>query len=321
MKTRTILLSSLALVLLLAACGGAAGTGDENGVGGASAVKQVSLSEDDDDALPVDAQLALGSLKLEAELAVDEAQAGQLLPLWQGYQSLLNSDKAAEAELSALLKQIQGVMTPDQVEAIAGMQLTNEDLTSYVQEQGGGFRLGGMMGQTAREDSGGLPGGGFPGGGVPGGGVPGSGVPGGGFPGGGQGNAGNADARATRMAEMGVEGTMAQFMNRAMVGLLITELQITTGELDADELRIAGLMRRAWTVISETTGIPMETLRAEAAGGATFAEIIAAQGGDLEVVKAALREAFSQMPSMEGQDLEQSVSDVLNTPLSTGDSQ
>lgn len=66
------------------------------------------------------------------------------------------------------------------------------------------------------------------------------------------------------------------------------------------------------TIITEATGLSMETLREEAAGGATLAEIITAHGGDVEAVKAKLIEAMREMPNVQEQDIEQRVSDLLN---------
>jgi len=69
------------------------------------------------------------------------------------------------------------------------------------------------------------------------------------------------------------------------------------------------------TIISEATGLDPETLREEAAGGATMAEIITANGGDVEAVKAELIEAMSEMPNADETDIEGRVSDLLNNPL------
>ena len=103
-----------------------------------------TLGEDYKDALPIVAQLTLGSLKLDTgdssigsgqDLSIDAVEAGKLLPLWQAYQSLGNSDNTAEAELSALVSQIQDTMRPEQVQAIAAMQLTADDIGEVLQVQ------------------------------------------------------------------------------------------------------------------------------------------------------------------------------------------
>ena len=69
------------------------------------------------------------------------------------------------------------------------------------------------------------------------------------------------------------------------------------------------------TIISEATGLDPETLQEEAAGGATMAEIITANGGDVEAVKAELIEAMSEMPNADEIDIEGRVSDLLNNPF------
>jgi len=225
MKRVTMVLSGLILILLLAACGS---NGEESGP-----AEQGGLNENYTDALSVSAQLALGTLQLEeTDLAVDETQAAELLPLWQAYQSLSVSDKAAEAEVEAVLNQIQDSMTAGQIKAIAAMELTAEDATTLMQEMGDELGRGSKFGSQGGGDEtgGGIPGsGGFPGGGV-------GGRPGGGMPGGDLGQP-DADARATRIAEMGGETDDVRntFMNRGLVNALIRSLQVKTGELDAVE--------------------------------------------------------------------------------------
>lgn len=85
-------------------------------------------------ALPVNSQLSLGTFYLEETVdAVTPEQAAALLPLWQAIQSgTLQND----TEINAVLKQIEGAMTPEQLTAIAAMQLTGEDLGAWAQEQG-----------------------------------------------------------------------------------------------------------------------------------------------------------------------------------------
>jgi hypothetical protein len=103
---KKILVVGLAMMMTLAACGGsgestvstAAGT-DGTAVADESVAAQGALS-------PA-AQNILGLLKLEdTELAVDPSQAETLLPLWQAYRSLLNSDTTAPAGAGALQAQI-----------------------------------------------------------------------------------------------------------------------------------------------------------------------------------------------------------------------
>jgi len=70
-----------------------------------------------------------------SENAVSPDQATALLPLWQA----LRGGVTVQAEVNAVLKQIEGTMTQEQLEAIAAMQLTQEDLRTWMEEQGPGF--------------------------------------------------------------------------------------------------------------------------------------------------------------------------------------
>ena len=83
-------------------------------------------------------QLAVGTLKLEGTTqAVSSAQAAQLLTLWEGYESLSMSDTSSQVELEALVKQIQGIMTADQLQAIETMNLTDQSVSELMQSMGG----------------------------------------------------------------------------------------------------------------------------------------------------------------------------------------
>jgi len=85
-------------------------------------------------ALPVGSQLALGTLELEdTENAVTPDQAQALLPLWQAIQG---GSLQSETETNAVLKQIEGAMSEEQLSAIAAMQFTYEDMGIWMQEQG-----------------------------------------------------------------------------------------------------------------------------------------------------------------------------------------
>lgn len=150
------------------------------------------LTEDYEGALPTNVQLILGTLQLEGtELAVSPEQASSLAPLWKAIRSLSSSDTAAEAEIEAVLEQIQESMTSKQLETIAAMELSQEDLFTAVQEMGirqfaqdgtGRFAGAGSGDFIVGGAEGGPPGGGGPQGGAifigPGGGPPGAGGPG-----------------------------------------------------------------------------------------------------------------------------------------------
>ena len=144
--------------IVLAGCGGggeaAVAPADE---GGSGASGSVVLDTSYADALDVRSQLMLGTMQLEGTgNAVTAEQAKALLPLWQA----LQGGVTAQDEVDAVLKQIEGTMTSEQVAAIAAMQLTQDDLQGWMQSQG--LELG------AGQGSPGEPGQASPGGGQPG---------------------------------------------------------------------------------------------------------------------------------------------------------
>ncbi len=129
--------TALILILVLTACNSssnqAASTTNTSVTN--SAQGTTSLSEVN--------KLLVGSLRLEdTDQAVSAEEAAQLLPLWQAYRALSNSDTAAEAEVDALIKQIQSTMTADQIQAIEAMNLTNQDMMDLMQAAGGPIARG-----------------------------------------------------------------------------------------------------------------------------------------------------------------------------------
>jgi hypothetical protein len=123
-----------------------------------------SLNTNYTNALPVEYQLVIGTLKLDGSAqAVSTDQAKVLVSLWQQIQALspsmepgqgnppqgpASSTPAAQVnnsdtqnQIDALVKQIQAAMTPDQLQAIAGMNLTQDSVMTILQNQG--IRMGG----------------------------------------------------------------------------------------------------------------------------------------------------------------------------------
>jgi len=93
------------------------------------------------DALNASSQLMLGTLRLEGtENAVTAEQAKALLPLWQVLEA---GGLQSGAERSAVLKQIEGEMSSDQLQAIALMRLSPGDMRTWAQEQGVSMGSGG----------------------------------------------------------------------------------------------------------------------------------------------------------------------------------
>ena len=305
-KKTMILLGAMIALLALSACGGAADDPAESGAGEVASndiqtekAEIVQLSADYDNALSEQSQLALGTMQLEdSELAVDETLAAELLPLWQALQSLSNSDTTAEVELRAVVKQIQDSMAPEQIQAIAAMQLTEDSLAEMFESGELGF--GGFGRQGGADGAGG---GGFPGGG---GGFPG-GRPGGGAGGGELGNFSEDDI-ATRQAQF-AEGGFGDFQDRAVTRAIVVLLQTKTGEVP--EQRPGDIFNTVFTIVSEEIGLSVEEIQSQTAEAITLAEIIESNGGDVEAVRALLVEALSELPNAEDLDAEQLASEWL----------
>ena len=140
------IVSVLALAaIVLAGCGGgeAAPAGAPTVApadgGGSGASTGAVLEPSYADALDARSQLALGTMQLEGTgNAVTAEQAQALLPLWQ----VLQGGVTAQSEVDAVLKQIEGTMTSEQLAAIAAMQLTQDDLQAWMQSQGLEFGAG-----------------------------------------------------------------------------------------------------------------------------------------------------------------------------------
>ena len=165
-------------------------------------------------ALPLSIQLSVGTLMLEGTpQAVTAEQAQELLPLWQMLRTLQQSDTAAQVEIEAVLNQIQKAMTPEQLAAIEGMDLTLASMRTMAQELGLG--IGGGQGSSGGQEGGFRP----PDGMVPGGGmVPGSGMPGGGTD-------LSSEEQATAIAER-----MSSGFGTALMDRLIELLESRAGE-------------------------------------------------------------------------------------------
>jgi hypothetical protein len=209
MKKTILLLTFLLLLFGLTAC---------KSESTAETVVASGAASDRTFAMPVSMQLMMGTVKLdETDYAIDAQQASELLPLWKALRSLSESDTAAQAEVDALIAQIQETMTPEQMQAITDMGLTMQDFASVaetlgIEAAGFGGRFGDITPEMqatmeAMRSSGEFPGsgGGFGGGDFPGGGPGGGQGPAGGFGGGAE---MDPSARATAIAERGgAQGT------------------------------------------------------------------------------------------------------------------
>jgi len=168
-------LENLTLILILVA-GMLAGCGGETSAPAAEQEEAVAVNVVVDEsgeyvsaaldtsyegALPASSQLALGTLRLEGtEEAVTPEQATALLPLWRAIQG---GGLQSNAEINAVLKQIEGKMTAEQLATIAAMQLTAEEMRTWAQEQGVGMEFSPEALATRQAEGGGQGGFGPPG--------------------------------------------------------------------------------------------------------------------------------------------------------------
>lgn len=140
MKKYPILL--LIFTLALSACSGQATPVPANG--STDSFVSPNLDTSYEGALPVRNQLTLGILELDGTPdAVTAEQAQTLLPLWQALLGTQKSGAAAQAEVSALLEQIESTLTPDQLAAIRDLQLTQTDLQDWASASGISMGSGG----------------------------------------------------------------------------------------------------------------------------------------------------------------------------------
>ncbi len=108
--------------------------------GGTPVINADSSATGETGTLPLETRLILGTLRLEGtDQAVGANQASILLPLWQRWHDQNRSNTATAGDRDALLAEIQAAMTPDQMQAIDAMQLTQADVSKYIQENNIGF--------------------------------------------------------------------------------------------------------------------------------------------------------------------------------------
>ncbi|MCI0519609.1 MAG: hypothetical protein L0Z70_05060 [Chloroflexi bacterium] len=144
-KNLSILL--LLLALALSACSGK--TTPAPAITVAESYLSPNLDTGYEEALSARNQLALGTLELNGTPhSITVEQAGILLPLWQALLSTQKSGAAAQAEVNALLEQIESSMTGDQLAAIKAMQLNQTDLRDWASANG--ITLGGGSGQPGQ---------------------------------------------------------------------------------------------------------------------------------------------------------------------------
>jgi hypothetical protein len=138
MKIRTTIGLMLVMMTTLVACSGAGPSASATQAAASGSTASSAQSDaSSTGTLSAIAQLAAGTLSLEgSDQAVTADQARTLLPLWQAYRALAQSDTAAPAELEALTAQIRDTMTSAQVEAINKMNLKQADLATLMEKLG-----------------------------------------------------------------------------------------------------------------------------------------------------------------------------------------
>lgn len=117
--------------LFLASC---AGTADSASTTSSNSDAYVSpnLDVSYENALSARLQLTLGSLKLaETTTPISAEQAKVMLPLWQALLNMTRTGNSAQAEVNALLAQIEAAFTPEQLTAIRDMKLTSADIQTW----------------------------------------------------------------------------------------------------------------------------------------------------------------------------------------------
>jgi hypothetical protein len=103
--------------------------------------------------------LAFGTLKLaETAYPITVEQAPQMLMLWQALSNLSQSGTSAEAEVNAIMSQIELLFTSEQISSINGMALTQAELQTWAQTNGitvgSGTGTGSGTGQGSGQGSG-----------------------------------------------------------------------------------------------------------------------------------------------------------------------
>jgi len=175
MKKTIFILLAFLLMLTFAACGTVSLGTDQN-------ASESNPEGERTYETPIETQLMLGTVKLEeTDYPVDSEQASELIPLWKALRSLTESEIAAQAEIDAVVNQIQDTMSAEQMMAIEEMGLTMQDFAPVAETLGIETGFAGRFGDVTPEmqatmeamrESGEFPsGGGFPEGGFPGGGA------------------------------------------------------------------------------------------------------------------------------------------------------
>lgn len=98
----------------------------------------VTLDTNYPNALTVRSQLLLGTIRLEesAKVELSKDQVARVLPLWRASKALTASGTASQQEQDAITNQILAVLSPEQIQAIRAMRLTQADMQTFNQSIG-----------------------------------------------------------------------------------------------------------------------------------------------------------------------------------------
>ena len=121
MKKTALLIISTLIISIITACAPAAPAAPAVPTSLASEYLSIEYA----DAANLRSQLAFGTLQLAGTPnAISPDQAKGLTPLWQAILTMSGDSTTAPEELTAVQDQITSAMTPDQLKAIAAMQIT-----------------------------------------------------------------------------------------------------------------------------------------------------------------------------------------------------
>ena len=99
-----------------------------------------TLSTDYDNAVPIPMQLLIGILQLEdTDLAVTSSQAKSFLTVLNFLKEMSTNTSATQEQIDSLVAEAQSILTEEQIQAIAAMEITQEAARSALQKLGDGM--------------------------------------------------------------------------------------------------------------------------------------------------------------------------------------
>lgn len=148
MKIITILSIVVLMILSISACSSTTGGDNTTSTGRTGSTSDDAANPGSQQVM----QLMMGTVLLEeTEYAVDADQAADLLPMWKVLNSLSASEISAQAEIDATIESIRDAMTPEQIAAIEGMEISMSDTTQVMQTLGIEFDNGERFGEMDPE--------------------------------------------------------------------------------------------------------------------------------------------------------------------------